>query len=347
MSVEAEGLEQLVRRAHSSDAAVRDAALKQLLELPDEALLQLLARYDLPSRSHSSRLMRRLTSSLLYLAFAIAIGFALSKDPSADPRLRGIIMLLSGGLLVALLFVLGRYLYSLYSVGRPVSEKESAHTLPLSLVLLLAGRTDSRFLPYLLSEMNANFTLFERTRMESDRHSSVYPGLGGLSASHPPDLLPQSLRRAIPQARRRYRKLLKAMLAPAEGAELPALSEEQRRALLLPLQLPEEDVDLTIDILAYLEHSGDARAMPALKSLIKEDHWYVGSERVEAAARRCLESIENRMQHRRQGETLLRPTHAADSEPPQTLLRPTVERPEQTPEQLLRPGNNASSEHQE
>ena len=122
------------------------------------------------------------------------------------------------------------------------------------------------------------------------------------------------------------------------------LSSEERYGLVLLLQIPEEDVELTVCVLKRLEQWGDAQAVPVLKRLIREKHWYVGSEQVEEAARRCLERIKSRLRQQKQDSALLRPAQTTDAAAPHALLRPAKEEVVAAPEQLLRPGNSVPPE---
>ena len=161
---------------------------------------------------------------------------------------------------------------------------------------------------------------------------TAYAGnsLGDFSMSSPRD---------FHQRRRRYRKVLKGMLAQIAPDEKCEFSAEERHGLLLLLQRPEEDVNFTVQLLGRLEQWGDAQTIPVLKRSIREKHWYVGSEQVETAARQCLEQIETRLRRQKQGDTLLRPAQRIEPEPPRSLLRAAASQTENAPEQLLRPGN--------
>lgn len=328
--METEALQQLVQRTHSRKAEERQAALKKMLELPDEALLQLLAQSVPRSGSQGPRQLRLALRALPFAIFAFTIALALSKDPSADRRLKWILQ--SGG--IAMLVVLFAATCMVY-IPRWFRERSAAsYRLPFSMALLLTGRTDRRFLPYVLSEIDAGFTLFERTQIESGSPGSPLPMLQN----------PVSRQYSARAIRGRYRKLLRGMLAQIGDGEPLELTSDQHRGLLVVLQLPEEDVDCTVSILNYLEQWGEAAALPALKRLMREDHWYVGSEQVEAAAQRAKESVEARIQLQKQGKTLLRPVHEPETVASQSLLRPTADVAEQAPEQLLRPGRIAPSD---
>jgi len=337
MSAETDVLERLVQRSHSGNAEERQAALKEIVQLPDDTLLLLLANRVPHNRVADRRLVRRMVSALPYALFMLAILIALCKDPSADPRLRWIPFSLIIGMLLLLLGVAGRSLQSTWLPVRLPGEKaRSAVPLPCTLLLLLNGRTDRRFLPYLLSEIAAESALFERDRTETDMFPPALPLRTAFGA---PMRQTQILTSpyATSQIRHRYRRLLNGMLAQIDPAEEIPLSTEQRHAMLLLLQRPEENVDLTVSLLLRLEHWGDAQSVPVLKRLIREKHWYVGSDRIEAAARECLEQVEIRLRQQKQGDTLLRPMPGTDAIPTRVLLRPAANSSENPPEQLLRP----------
>ena len=334
--METDDIEQLVQRSHSMDAEVRNAALRQMQELSDETLLQLLAGFSSPLRSYNRRLARRTINAMLYVAFAFAIALALSRDPSADPRLKWILTAFGLGILVLALAIC--YVHYSASGRNHTAKGSSDRSLSFPMIMLMEGRTDRRFLPYLLSEIDGVSALFERAKEDTDSFPPslpLAPALWGRSSYKPP------APRFVQQTRRRYRKLLRGLLSQVEPEETLELSTEQMRALLTLLQRPEEEVELTVGILAHLEYGGDAQAVPVLKRLIREDHWYVGSDRVEAAARGALESVENRLQQQKQGKTLLRPGHALDATPPEALLRPAIDQQEPAQEQLLRPGQTS------
>ena len=337
-----ENLEQALQRSFSLKSEVRRDAMKQITELPDEALLQLLASYSEPNRFASRRLARRLTRALPYSAFALTVAIAFSMDRSADPRLKGGVVFVGVCLVVLALwaFALTLALSNPHkSAARRQHHDSEIASAPcriphFSVVSLLVGRTDLRFLPFLLSGISADFKLFERERegMDSSLPYTAYAGnsLGDFSMSSPRD---------FQQRRRRYRKVLKGMLAQIAPDEKCDFSAEERHGLLLLLQRPEEDVDFAVQLLGRLEQWGDAQTIPVLKRSIREKHWYVGSEQVETAARQCLEHIETRLRRQKQGDTLLRPAQRSGAEAPHSLLRPTAGQAENAPEQLLRPGS--------
>jgi len=343
MSAEADVLEELVQQSYSPDMEVRSAALKQIQELSDEALQQLLARHSRRLGSNGSWLERRTAGALPYAAFAIAIAIAVSKDPSADPRIKWIFAFIGVCIAALILGLWGYSMGSLWMQGREMSRNSAAAQgdLPFPMVVLLAGRTDGRFLPPLLSEIAFQSFLFERPKAGTNRYTSslpLAPALG-VSAGYQP-VAPHE----FVQCRRRYRKIVQGILTHLGPEETIELTAEEWNGLLLLLHIPEEDVAFTLCILTRLQRWGDARAVPILKRLIRDKHWYVGSEQVETAARQCLEEIETRLQREKQGRMLLRPAEGTDAGSPRVLLRPAAVSPEDAREQLLRPGDSLPPE---
>ena len=340
MSDETDVFEPLVRRSQSSDAEIRMAAYKQIKDLSDDDLLKLLANHTQPATPKARILTRRLRHGALYGAFAFAVAGAFSHAP-----LKGILIFV-GLWLAAMALVVARFGWKtvLLMSQVPSRRQTGSSQLSRSIATLLIDRTDVRFLPYLLTGIGKEYWLFERKREGLDAIPPRLPlataGIVPLRQAPVLTLFP----REISQQRRRYRRLLKLMLVQTGPQETVELSPSQVYALLILLQMPEEDVEFTLVVLARLEHWGDAQAVGVLKRLIREKHWYVGSDRVEAAARQCLAQVEIRLQQQRQGATLLRPTQGIDAIPPQTLLRPAGEASENAPEQLLRPGRSSPPE---
>ncbi len=336
MSTEKEVLELLIRHAYSPDIDLRTAAAKQISELPDETVLQFLVSHPVRCTAANRRLASRLTHALPYALFTLAIAWALRRDPSAGPLMKAVVAVLGVGIVTMMLTMMGCLARSIPWYGNFGRGNRSAvASPPFSVVSLIADRSDARFLPYLLSNIAERFTLFERDKDPTDEirpgarftpanmgYNSIYSTFGLHEAN---------------QQRRRYRRLVKGLLSQIGPEQAIELSAEQRHALLLLLQRPEDDVELAVGILDRLEQWGDAQTIPALKRLIREEHWYVGSDQVEAAARQCLEEIESRLKQQKQNSALLRPAKSSDAETPKSLLRPAGDRPEAAPEQLLRP----------
>lgn len=275
--------------------------------------------------------MRRLTRVLPYSVFALVVAVAFSMGPSANPHMKWVGAFL-GVCLVALMLCIiamapGSTMFTAWPEGLSTKNRCAAARLLVLVASILVGRTDVRFLPYLLSGINEDCALFERVKEETDMIPPSLPlatagGVLPYRNSVPRIFAPHELT----QFRHRYRKLLKAILAQIG---------------------PEEDVELTLCILTRLERWGDMQAVPVLKRLIREKHWYVGSEQVEAAARQCWERIETRLRQQRQNSSLLRPAKREDTDSPRSLLRPATDRTENSPEQLLRPGNSLPPDRRE
>jgi hypothetical protein len=286
----------------------------------------------LPINRSPNRVYRRILPSALYSAFGVGILGALTHRPFLWILVFAGVCILAAGIVTA---------GALLSSRRRQREHAPARLFG-SIASFLVGRTDVRFLPYLLAGLAEDATIFERVRHATELMptSFVFPPTG-----RGPSPAVSHSSQEIVQQRRRYRKLLKAML-PQIGTNAPVeLSSEQRRALLIPLQMPEEDVELTLFLLTHLEQWGDAQAAPTLNRLIRERHWYVGSDQVEAAARQCLSRIEGRLRLQNQGRALLRPAPDAVRIPSDALLRPATDRAEHSPEQLLRPGTSLPPEN--
>ena len=337
MSAETEAFEQLILRSFSLDTEVSSRAMQQIGELPDEALLQLLASCAGHTGPTSRRLVRRLTRVLPYAVFALAVASAFSIGPPAYPHAKWAVASLGVGLVTILLWI-----FSALSAGRSNGNRGILGRIPVALIPLLANRTDVRFLPCLLLGISRESLLFERAEEGTDMIPPSLPLVtaGGILSSQRLVYGSISSPRELSQKRRRYRKLLKAILAQIGPEENVDLSADAHYGLLLLLQRPDEDVELTLCILTRLERWGDKQAVPVLKRLIREKHWYVGSEQVEEAARQCRERIESRLRQQKQNNYLLRPAKSEDTDSPQSLLRPATDRTEDASEQLLRPGNS-------
>ncbi|MCW3096349.1 MAG: hypothetical protein JWL77_1967 [Chthonomonadaceae bacterium] len=326
MAVEADVLEQLVRRAQSPDVKIRSAALQQIDALPDEDLLQLLANHTWPVSPNPLLLGRRMLPPVLYTAFTIGVVGALTREP----WICCFLFLSAWILTMALISLRSRLLER----RRHRGLERVPTRLFGSIASFLIGRTNPCFLPYLLSGVSEDAGMFERAREGTEAIPShfmflhVGRGPSSTTATFPRDII---------QQRRRYRRLLKAMLSQIGSEEEIELSPEQRHAFLILLKIPEEDVELTLSILTRLERWGDTQTVSALKRLIREKQCYVGSDQVEAAACHCLERVEARLQQQKQSNILLRPTLKTEAVPPRSLLRPAADPPENAPEQLLRP----------
>jgi len=329
MSEETDVFEPLVRRTLSSDAEMRMAAYKQIGALSDDDLLELLAHHARPAAPKARLLARRLEQGALYGAFASAVVGAFSHAP-----LIGVLVFV-GLCIAAMALMVARFGWRtiLSMICGPSKRTSGPSRLFGSIATILIGRTDPRFLPYLLSELSDEFALFERGR---EGTSAIPSDMSFPVVGKGPSSSARFQSHEVVQQRRRYRKLLQAMLSQIGLEETVELSAEQLFGLLIFLQMPEEDVELTLLVIARLEQWGDSQAVPVLKRLIREKHWYVGSDRVEAAARQCLAQVEIRLRQQKQGDTLLRPTEGTEAIPPRALLRPAADSSDNAPEQLLR-----------
>jgi len=333
MSEETDVFEPLVRRSLSSDAETRMVAYKQIGALSDDDLLELLAHHARPAAPKARILALRLKQGALYGAFACAVVGAFSHAP-----IKGILAFV-GLWLAAMALIVARYGWRtiLPMICGPSKRMSGPSPLFGSIATILIGRTDRRFLPYLLSGLSDEFALFERAQ---EGTSAIPIDMSFPVVGRGPSSSAKFQSHEVVQQRRRYRRLLQAMLSQIGPEEAVELSTEQLFGLLVFLRMPEEDVELTLLVIARLEQWGDAQAVPVLKRLIREKHWYVGSDRVEAAARQCLTQVEIRLRQQKQGDTLLRPTQGIDAIPPRALLRPAADSSENAPEQLLHPGSS-------
>jgi len=88
-------------------------------------------------------------------------------------------------------------------------------------------------------------------------------------------------------------------------------------------------------MLEALEKVGDAAALPAVQTLANLVVTTPIGRRVQAAARKCLPILRERVLKQEPSNTLLRASSAGGS-PEKSLLRPTQGGNTDTPEQLLR-----------
>lgn len=115
-----------------------------------------------------------------------------------------------------------------------------------------------------------------------------------------------------------------SQLVPAITPENCELSPFQCDALLIPLQRPYRNVDLTLNILILLSWLGENRHIPTIEHTAQSAIGTDNGQRIRAAANACLEQIRARQNKTRQSQTLLRPTIIAAADPPGELLRPTA-----------------------
>ena len=330
--------EQLVRRSHSPNADVRNAAMDRIRALSDEDLLPLLGNHSMRCKPTVQRFLKPMNCALIYSVTALGFTATLSRISGGDPHLRWLFDAISVCIAIITLpaACLGGATWLQLRTRR--RDAEDPGVLRPKLAALLLGRTDRRFLPFLLSEMAAHSSLFERNLEFSPSLSPAMP-FGNAVTCHTSASGHRDVR-----CRGQYRAVLKGILSQLEPIEKMEFSAAAHCGLLLLLQRPEEDVKLTICILERLEEWGDLRTVPALKRLLRAKRWYVGSDQVETAARLCLEKIEARLLRQKQGDTLLRSAQSSKTEPPNSLLRPATGQSENSPEQLLRPAVSVPAE---
>src|SRR5438045_582339 len=145
MVIDPDVLEQIVQRAQSPRAEVRNEALKQMLELPDEAMLQLLSNHFRPGRTARLRLMGRIINVLPYAIFALAFALAFSKTPLKWMSVFLVIVFL--GLLLVLMA--GIFIAFLSNYHVTLKTPRTPRRVFGSIASVLLGRTDPLFLPYL------------------------------------------------------------------------------------------------------------------------------------------------------------------------------------------------------
>lgn len=133
------------------------------------------------------------------------------------------------------------------------------------------------------------------------------------------------------------RSALKNLLPQMRADQAEALTPEQRRALLIPLTLPYDDIELTLSVLKTLEQVGDEKAIPVVKKLTEEGAATCNMRSVKQAAMECLPSLKERAENAQQAQTLLRASDATVAVASDVLLRPAMANADDTPpEQLLR-----------
>lgn len=140
--------------------------------------------------------------------------------------------------------------------------------------------------------------------------------------------------------RQSLREALKWMLPKLRAGDAALLTPEQRRILLLLLDKPMADPELTLCILKALEQIGDEQAVPAVQKLIDRLAGYTSKRAasLREAAQECLPYLTGHVERTRQAQTLLRPADSSQAVSADVLLRPSLPTVSETPsEQLLRP----------
>ncbi len=313
----------LVRRCSRGGREERSAALKEIRALSDDGLLELLTAYSRPSHASAWRWGIPLFRAAPYVFFLTACVFVLGSllpTPIYSPACLVMLCLL-------LPVVVARTLVSSATLRRGMAALlrrilRQREPLELPVLTLLEGRTDRRLLPFLLAELGREVALYDRERDGSDRMpANLFMGDPGLTGRSPGHHSAEALNRDR-LLRERFAKMLLALLPRRGDDATHHLSAEACTALLLPLRMPDANVELTLCLLQTLGATGSANAVRILKRLIREDHWYVGSDRVESAAREALAALEQRLHHTQQKKTLLR-AGSPQEDAPQTLLRST------------------------
>jgi hypothetical protein len=121
----------------------------------------------------------------------------------------------------------------------------------------------------------------------------------------------------------------------AEDAHL--LNESQRNGLYSRLKIENAITrpEFLVAVLEALEKIGDAAALPAIQNLATSTVTSAGGRRVQAAARKCLPVLQQRVRTLETSTTLLRASSAGDAAG-ESLLRPAHGGNAAPPEELLR-----------
>ncbi len=149
------------------------------------------------------------------------------------------------------------------------------------------------------------------------------------------------------QVRKAAEEAMRRLLPLTQISDLNALNTQQRACLRRGLfhrgsntasdYWP--DTDYCILVLSALEQVGDKRDLPDMERLLKE---YYVTDKVRAAAERCMQTITERIARENLKDVLLRPDRNPDA--PATLLRPSAERANSAPQQLLRASASSDTE---
>jgi hypothetical protein len=127
-------------------------------------------------------------------------------------------------------------------------------------------------------------------------------------------------------------RALQRTLGNRQAADTFSLTPGRKQALLLPLNAPYRDVELTELVLDVLKQIGDTESIPLLERIIAVEAVTGNMQRVQQAAQECVSAWRLRAERGRQAQTLLR---AADSGTPEELLRPVAQADQTPPEELL------------
>ncbi len=126
-------------------------------------------------------------------------------------------------------------------------------------------------------------------------------------------------------------------LLPLVTPEDCSLSPKQCDALLIPLEYPYRNVDLTLNILALLALVGEKRHLPTIERVAQGAIRTDNGRRIHATSNTCLEQIRARHDKTWQAQFLLRASANKTLSTPETLLRPTCATAADPPDELLRP----------
>ncbi len=142
----------------------------------------------------------------------------------------------------------------------------------------------------------------------------------------------------------RFKGMLIQMLPRLQATDTILLTSQQRKCLYRCLSNDEYfpyygrfwGADLKIAILKALEQIGDEKAVPHVEKLARTAR----NPQVRFAAQECLPYVQQRAEHARVEQTLLRAGTQPDAL--DTLLRPVVSSAPTEPQQLLRASNTGS-----
>jgi hypothetical protein len=189
--------------------------------------------------------------------------------------------------------------------------------------------TDPRFIAPLLN------MLITLSKMNGKEDTDGRPSWGS------PVILPQATihiqiaglyERYILPLRIQVLHALKRTLANVQAHDVLSLTLEQKDALLIPLNAPYRDVELTLLVLNVLKQIGEEEPIPLLERIARIEAVTDNMKRVRQATLECLDYL--RAKHSRQAKTLLRASGPATSA---ELLRPAAEQNDPTPPaELLR-----------
>jgi hypothetical protein len=131
--------------------------------------------------------------------------------------------------------------------------------------------------------------------------------------------------------------MLGRLLPQMNIEQATSLTEKQRHALLVPLESPYNDINMTLAILKTLEQIGDEKAIPVVESVANRFVMIPRELPVYEAAQACLPYLRLRAEQTKQAQTLLRASDASTVTTPDVLLRPAMATSSEIPsEQLLR-----------